>query len=94
MRVLAAVTAIIFFYMIVQVFRAPTQLQGPGERTSAGKTQPLFHDPQLDRAFFVLFPLCKSSLRAKLHKQRPANLQSRCAESMASTTHPALVAHA
>jgi len=49
MRVLAAVTVIIFFYMVVQVFRAPTELQGPGERPSTGKIQQWDHDPQLDR---------------------------------------------
>jgi mannosyltransferase len=48
MRVLAALTVVIFFYMVMQIFRAPTELQGPGEKASTGKIQQWDHDPQLD----------------------------------------------
>lgn len=56
-RLLAALTLCIFFYMMLQLFRAPEDLQMPGHTPKkdpiAQKYQQWDHDPQLDRMFFL-----------------------------------------
>ena len=55
MRALGAVTICIFFYMILQIYRAPAEIQPPekaGEE-SKSKLQNWDHDPQLDRMWSV-----------------------------------------
>lgn len=46
MRFLAAVTLCIFFYLVLQIFRAPTKLQAP----STNKLDRMEEDPNLERA--------------------------------------------
>jgi mannosyltransferase len=49
MRFLAAVTLCIFFYMLVLIYKAPSEIQAPSKTPPANTLQEWDHDPQLDR---------------------------------------------
>ncbi|KAH7135307.1 alpha-1,2 mannosyltransferase KTR1 [Dendryphion nanum] len=50
MRILAAVTLCLFFYMVLLIFKAPAELAPPNKQPSSGTTKidDWTHDPQLD----------------------------------------------
>lgn len=53
-RVLAAVTLCLFFYMVVLIFRAPAELAPPSTpHSSDSKVGDWTHDPQLDRMVLI-----------------------------------------